>query len=63
MPGFVFGTGGQKRALETLVRHSGLFALPGPDALRAEIQRIEEEIEAKKEEKQKRMSLLKEIEG
>jgi len=62
MPTFVYGTGGQRRTLEMLVRHSGLFALPGPEALRAEIQRIDEEIKGKREEKNKRMNLLKEIE-
>lgn len=62
MPALIYATGGQRRALEIVTRHSGLFALPGPEALRAEIQRIEEEIKAKKEEKNKRILLLKEIE-
>ena len=63
LPAFVHGTGGQRRAIEILSRHSGLFALPGPEALRAEIQRIDEEIKAKKEEKYKRILFLKEIEN
>jgi hypothetical protein len=61
LPAFVHGTGGQRRTIETLSRHCGLFALPGPEALRAEIQKIEEEIKAKSKEKSKRMLLLKEI--
>lgn len=40
----------------------GVFVLPGPEALRAEIQRIEEEINKKQAEKRKRMILLKEME-
>ncbi len=62
LPAFVHATGGQRRTMEVLSHHSGLFALPGPEALRAEIQRIDEEIKAKKEEKYKRMIFLKEIE-
>ncbi len=61
LPAFVLATGG-RRAFECLSRRSGLFALPGPEALRAEIQRIDEEIKTKREEKQKRMRYLKEIE-
>ena len=63
LPAFVIATGGQRRAFECLSRHSGLFALPGPEALRAEIQRIDEEIRKKKTEKHKREVLLQEIEN
>lgn len=62
MPAFISATGGQRRSTEVMSRHSGLFLLPGPEALRAEIQRIDEEIKIKKEEKQKRIMFLKEIE-
>jgi hypothetical protein len=62
LPAFVVATGG-RRAFECLSRRSGLFALPGPEALRAEIQRIDEEIKTKQEEKKKRIVFLKEIEG
>ncbi|MDP3014142.1 MAG: hypothetical protein Q8M92_07875 [Candidatus Subteraquimicrobiales bacterium] len=62
LPAFVIATGGQRRVFETLSRRSGLFALPGPEALRAEIQRLEEEIKRKKAEKHKREIFLKEIE-
>jgi len=41
----------------------GMFILPGPEALRAEIQRIDEEIGRKQSEKRKRMLFLKEMEG
>jgi hypothetical protein len=41
----------------------GVFVLPGPEALRAEIQRIEEEISRKQSEKRKRLVFLKEITG
>ena len=63
LPAFVIATGGQRRAAECISRHSGLFMLPGPEALRAEIQKIDEEISRKKSEKLKRMLFLKEIEG
>ena len=61
LPAFVLATGGQRRTFEVLSRRSGLFALPGPEALRAEIQRLEEEIKRKKAEKHKREIFLKEI--
>lgn len=62
MPALIIATGGQRRAFTVLSRHAGLFALPGPEALRAEIQRLDEEIKRKKIEKFKRMIFLKEIE-
>ena len=62
LPALVIATGGQRRAFECLSRHSGLFALPGPEALRAEIQRIDEDIKKKKAEKVKRETFLKEME-
>jgi hypothetical protein len=62
LPAFVIATGG-RRAFECLSSRSGLFALPGPEALRAEIQRLDEEIRKKKGEKNKRMLFLREIEG
>ena len=63
LPAFVKATGGQRRAVEVLSRHSGLFMLPGPEALRAEIQRIDESMQKMKVEKQKRVLFLKELEG
>lgn len=58
---FVRATG-QRRAIECIARHAGIFALPGPEALRAEIRRMEEEIKRKKSEIRKREILLKEVE-
>ena len=63
LPAFVIATGGQRRAFEALSRGAGLFALPGVEALRAEIQRIDEEINRKRGEKKKRIVFLREMEG
>lgn len=63
LPAFVIATGGQRRAFEVLSRKAGLFALPGKEALRAEIQRLDEEERRIKGEKLKRKMFLKEIEG
>ncbi len=54
---------GTNTPLVLLGRPVGSFVLPGPEALRAEIQRIEEEITRKQQEKRKRMIFLKEMEG
>lgn len=62
LPAWVYATNG-RRAIETISRHSGLFLLPGPDVLRAEIQRLEEEEERIKREKEKRKFYLREVEG
>ena len=61
LPAFVIATGGQRLAFECLSRKAGLFALPGREALRAEIEQIDEEIRRLKEEKLKRRIFLKEI--
>lgn len=58
---FVRATG-QRRAIECVSRHAGIFALPGPDALRAEIRRREEIIERERREITKSKVLLKEVE-
>ena len=58
LPAFVIVTGG-RRAFDVLSRKAGLFALPGAEALRAEIKRLEEEIAEKRKERQKRMLFLK----
>jgi len=60
-PAFIIATG-QRDSFGVLSKKSGLFALPGPEALRAEIQRLDEEIRAKKEEKNKRVLFLREME-
>lgn len=51
-----------RRAVETVARHAGLFALPGPEALGAEIQRIDEQIKRLKEQKRSRLALQRELE-
>jgi len=61
LPAFVHATGGQARAFEVLSRYSGRFALPGPEALRAEIQRLDEEENRIRAEKKKRRLFLKEM--
>ena len=60
LPAFVVATGG-RRAFECLSRRAGLFALPGPEALRSEIHRLDEQIELLKKEKEKRKIFLKEM--
>ena len=54
---------GQTEPLRMLGRLVGFFVLPGPEALRSEIQRLEEEIGSKQREKKKRLLFLKEIES
>jgi len=49
--------------IEVMGRLCGAFVLPGPDALRAEIQKIEEEIKAAHDQKRQRIALLKVIGG
>lgn len=58
---FVRATGGRK-AMDVMARHAGLFTLPGPEALRAEIQRLYEDGKRIKEEMKKRRLLLTEVE-
>jgi len=44
-------------------RKVGLFVLPGPEALRAEIQKLDEQLLKMKNRKRKRLMFLKEMEG
>ncbi len=60
LPAFKHATGG-RRAHECISRHSGLFLLPSEEALRAEIQRMDEEMKLIKGEKRKRQLYLKEL--
>lgn len=62
LPAFCAATG-QTRAMQLACRASGSFLLPGGDALRAEIRRLDEEIEKKQQERRKRLAFLKEVEG
>lgn len=61
LPAFVMATGG-RRAAEVISKHSGLFLLPSPGALRAEIQQFRETENRAKNERRKREIYLKEIE-
>lgn len=49
--------------IEVMGRLCGAFVLPGPDALRAEIHRIEEDIKEAHDRKRQRLALLKAIGG
>jgi len=53
---------GSTEPLKLLAKFAGSFVLPGPEALRAEIKRIEEEIEVLKKERNKRRVFLGEME-
>ncbi|MGD0020790.1 MAG: hypothetical protein ABSC54_00660 [Smithellaceae bacterium] len=53
---------GCSEPMKMMGRLVGVFILPGPEALRAEIQRISEEINRKQAEKRKREIFLKEME-
>jgi hypothetical protein len=48
--------------LMVMGRVAGVFVLPGPEALRAEIQRLDEEINRAKTRKRQRLLFLKEME-
>ena len=61
LPAFCEATG-QDDPLKLLGNLVGVFILPEPEALRAEIQRIEEGIGKKQAEKKKRLVFLKEME-
>jgi hypothetical protein len=62
IPAFCISTG-DNGMIEIQAEAAGVFTLPGPDALRAEIQRIDEQAKELHREKHKRMLLLKEIVG
>jgi len=49
-------------ALIVMGRKVGLFVLPGPEALRAEIQKLDEQIQQVKNRKKKRVMFLRELE-
>lgn len=53
---------GDRGPLKVLAETAGLFALPGPDALRSEIRRLEEEAKRINQERRKRELFLKEME-
>ena len=62
LPAFCMVTG-DHGPLQLMAETAGLFAIPGPDALRVEIQRLDEQERKIKDEKRKRSMFLKEIEG
>jgi len=62
LPAFCQVTG-SRAPIEVMGRLCGAFVLPGPDALRAEIQKIEENIKAAHDQKRQRLALLKAIGG
>jgi hypothetical protein len=61
LPAFCEATG-SSGPLKILGKLVGVFVLPGPVALRAEIRRIDEEINKKQAEKKKRVTFLREME-
>ncbi len=63
LPAFIRATGGQRRAVDVLSKYSGLFILPGPEAIRAEIRKRDEIVEKTKAEKREWVMLLKKVEG
>jgi hypothetical protein len=62
LPAFCEVTGCSE-PLKLLGNLMGVFIMPGPDALRSEIQRLDEEIGKKQAEKKKRLVFLKEMEA
>jgi hypothetical protein len=62
LPAFCRVTG-SRRPMEILVQASGMYCLPGPEALRAEIQRLREEEQKASRERKKRELFLQELEG
>ena len=61
LPAFCQVTGSSE-PLVIMGRLVGLFVLPGPEALRAEIQKLDEQIKSAQGRKKKRMMFLKEME-
>jgi hypothetical protein len=55
-------TGNQHQTADVISRHTGLFLLPGPEALRAELTRRDEVIEKARAEKREIKALLHEFE-
>lgn len=54
---------GRRRPLEIVNEAAGMFCLPGPEALRAEIQHLREEEQKAAKERRRRELFLREIEG
>lgn len=62
LPAFCVATGNSE-PLRVLSEASGFFCLPGADALRSELQKLDEEAKRIAAEKRKRMLFLRELEG
>jgi hypothetical protein len=62
LPAFCRVTG-SRRPMEILVQASGMYCLPGPEALRAEIQHLREQEQRASRERRKRELFLHELEG
>lgn len=62
LPAFCIATG-NREPLQILSEFGGMFCMPGPEALRAEIHKLSEEEKKIRAEKRKREQFLKEIEG
>lgn len=62
LPAFCRATG-SRRPMEIMAEAAGLFTLPGPEALRAEIQKLREEEQKASRERKKRELFLREMEG
>lgn len=62
LPAFCVAAGSSE-PLRLLAETAALFVLPGPEALRAEIQRLDEKERTIKAEKRRRKLFLKEMEG
>lgn len=62
IPAFCVATG-DHAMIEIQAEAAGVFTLPGPDALRAEIQKLDEQAKALQKEKHKRLLFLKEMGG
>lgn len=62
LPAFCQATGSIE-PIRLLAEMAGVFTLPGPDALRAEIHKLDEETKKLAREKRKREIFLKEMEG
>ncbi len=54
---------GDIELIRLLAEGAGVFTLPGPDALRAEIQKLDEQAKDLQAEKKKRLMFLQELEG
>lgn len=59
---FAIATGG-RRVLEVVMQGTGVFLLPGPDALRAEVERLRQSEAAMRAERRKREGLINQMEA